>query len=70
MVFKRHPTLAQAAERMKYHSHRDLREIQRIARLLPDDEVFHVRRSWSSKYSKMWKRWLDEKGPEIVIVFE
>jgi len=72
MVFRgsRHPTLARAAERMKYHSHEDLREIQRIARLLPDEDVFRVRRRWSPKYSKMWKRWLDNKGPDLVIVFE
>lgn len=72
MVFRRshHPTLAQAALRMKHHSHRDLREIQRIARLLPDEQVFRVNRPWSSKYNKLWKRWLDNKGPDVVIVFE
>ncbi|KAG1888641.1 hypothetical protein F4604DRAFT_962364 [Suillus subluteus] len=63
-----HPTHAQAAIRMKYHSHRDLREMQRIARLLPDEQV--LRRPWSPRYSKLWKRWLDNKGPDIVIVFE
>ncbi|KAG2363715.1 hypothetical protein BDR07DRAFT_1215258, partial [Suillus spraguei] len=70
MVFRgsHHPTLAQAAVRMKYHSHRDLREMQRIARLLPDEPV--LRRPWSPKYSKLWKRWLDSKGPDIVVVFE
>ncbi|KAG2096034.1 hypothetical protein BD769DRAFT_1300813, partial [Suillus cothurnatus] len=70
MVFRgpRHPTLAQAAVRMKYHSHRDLKEMQRIARLLPDEQV--LRRPWSPKYSKLWKRWLDNKGPDIVVVFE
>lgn len=70
MVFRgsRHPTLAQAAVRMKYHSHRDLKEMQRIARLLPDEQV--LRRPWSPKYSNLWKQWLDNKGPDIVIVFE
>ncbi|KAG2035316.1 hypothetical protein BDR03DRAFT_531281 [Suillus americanus] len=70
MVFRgpHHPTLAQAAIRMKYHSHRDLREMQRIARLLSDEQV--LRRPWSPKYSKLWKRWLDNKGPDVVIVFE
>ncbi|KAG1740335.1 hypothetical protein EDB19DRAFT_781160 [Suillus lakei] len=70
MVFRgsHHPTFAQAAARMKYHSYRDLREIQRIARLLPDEQV--LRRPWSPKYSKLWKQWLDNKGPDIVIVFE
>ncbi|OAX41103.1 hypothetical protein K503DRAFT_686129, partial [Rhizopogon vinicolor AM-OR11-026] len=72
MVFRgsRHPTLAQATQRMKYHSHRDLREIQRIARLLSDEEVFRIHQLWSPKYSKMWKQWLDNKGPDIAIVFE
>ncbi|KAF9236637.1 hypothetical protein BU15DRAFT_63806 [Melanogaster broomeanus] len=35
-----HPTLAQAAAQMKYYSNRDLREIRRIARLVPDEQVF------------------------------
>ncbi|KAG2153740.1 uncharacterized protein EDB93DRAFT_212525 [Suillus bovinus] len=70
MVFREshHPTLAQAAVRMKYYSHRDLKEMQRIARLLSDEQV--LRRPWSPKYSKLWKRWLDTKGPDVVIVFE
>ncbi|KAG1731979.1 uncharacterized protein EDB91DRAFT_702185 [Suillus paluster] len=72
MVFRgsHHPTLSQAAARIKYHSYRDLREIHRIARLLPDEEVFRVRRPWSQKYSKIWKQWLNNKGPDVVIVFE
>ncbi|KIJ59429.1 hypothetical protein HYDPIDRAFT_100710 [Hydnomerulius pinastri MD-312] len=76
MVFQgsRHPTLAQASERMKYHSNQDLREIQRIARLLPDEQVFRSRgkgkAKWSIKYKNMWKSWLERKGTDLVIVFE
>ncbi|KAG1786329.1 uncharacterized protein HD556DRAFT_640436 [Suillus plorans] len=70
MVFRGsyHPTLAQAVVRMKYYSHRDLKEMQRIARFLSDEQV--LRRPWSPKYSELWKRWLDTKGPDVVIVFE
>ncbi|KAF8844784.1 hypothetical protein BDN67DRAFT_894215 [Paxillus ammoniavirescens] len=76
MVFEGslHPTLAQAATQMKYYSNRDLREIQRIARLVPDDQVFSSRGSgkakWTAKYSDMWKSWLERKGVDLVIVFE
>lgn len=61
---------------MKYYSKRDLREIQRIARLLPDEQVFgskgrRTRKAKGAmKYSEMWKKWLDNKGLDLVIVFE
>lgn len=61
---------------MKYYSNRDLREIQRIARLLPDEQVFgpklqgarKTRRA--TKYGDMWENWLEAKGVDLVIVFE
>jgi len=61
---------------MKYYSNRDLREIQRIAKLLPDEQVFapkyrgagREKAMW--KYSEIWKRWLENKGMDLVIVFE
>lgn len=71
-----HPTLAQAAVQMKYYSNRDLREMQRIARLVPDEEVFgpkgkRARKAKrSTKYSDMWQNWLENKGVDLVIVFE
>ncbi|KAF9224523.1 hypothetical protein BS17DRAFT_703158, partial [Gyrodon lividus] len=76
MVFEgsRHPTLAQAAAQMKYYSNRDLREMQRIARLVPDEQVFRSRMNgkakWMAKYSGMWKNWLEKKGMDLVVVFE
>lgn len=71
-----HPTLAEAAVQMKYYSSRDLREIQRIARLLPDEHVFRPKGkgAWkakeSTKYHDMWRKWLENKGMDLVIVFE
>lgn len=61
---------------IKYYSNRDLREIQHIARLLPDEQVFDLK--WkgtrkakgSTKYSEMWRNWLENKGTDLVIVFE
>ncbi|KIK81126.1 hypothetical protein PAXRUDRAFT_833068 [Paxillus rubicundulus Ve08.2h10] len=76
MVFEgsRHPTLAQATKQMKYYSNRDLREMQRIARLVPDEQIFRSRApgkvKWAAKYSDMWKSWLERKGVDLVIVFE
>ncbi|KAH0839448.1 hypothetical protein J3R83DRAFT_236 [Lanmaoa asiatica] len=61
---------------MKYYSNRDLREIQRIARLLPDEQVFGPKRrgtrkaKGTTKYSGMWQSWLENKGMDLVIVFE
>ena len=61
---------------MKYYSDRDLHEIQRIARLLPDEEVFGRKRKRArrlkrtTKYSEMWQSWLENKGMDLVIVFE
>lgn len=60
---------------MKYYSNRDLREIQRIARLLPDEQVFgpkgRARKvKGTTKYSEMWTGWLENKGMDLVIVFE
>ncbi|KAG8218166.1 hypothetical protein J3R82DRAFT_3715 [Butyriboletus roseoflavus] len=71
-----HPTLGEAAVWMKYYSKRDLREIQRIARLLPDEQVFGSKgrgtrkESGATKYREMWKSWLENKGMDLVIVFE
>ncbi|KAH7930346.1 hypothetical protein BV22DRAFT_74430 [Leucogyrophana mollusca] len=72
MVFRGslHPTLAQAASALKYYSRQDLREIQRIARLLPDAQVFTPHFRWTYRYKRMWKNWLARKGPDLVIVFE
>ncbi|KAG9309826.1 hypothetical protein JVU11DRAFT_10205 [Chiua virens] len=79
MVFQdacRHPTFAQAAKQIKYYSDRDLREIQRIARLLPDEQVFgpkgkHVGKlKDATRYKTMWQHWSENKGMDLVIVFE
>ncbi|KAH7903244.1 hypothetical protein BJ138DRAFT_1168400 [Hygrophoropsis aurantiaca] len=72
MVFRGplHPTLTQAASLMKYHSPRDLREIHRIAHLLPDAEVFNPLYKRTNRYKRMWKDWLERKGPDLTIVFE
>lgn len=61
---------------MKYYSHSDLKEIQRISRLLPDEQVFGPARlgarkaKRATKYKEMWQRWLENKGMDLVIVFE
>ncbi|KAF8548307.1 hypothetical protein OG21DRAFT_779213 [Imleria badia] len=78
MVFQDscHPTLAQAGMQMKYYSNRDLREIQRIARLLPDEQVFGPKgkgtrkAKGTTKFRAMWQSWLENKGMDLVIVFE
>ncbi|KAH7888208.1 hypothetical protein F5I97DRAFT_1792568, partial [Phlebopus sp. FC_14] len=73
MVFRdlHHPTLAQAATRIKYHSNEDLREMQRIAKLLPDEQVFRVRGNvkGTNKYRNMWRKWLENKEVDLVVVF-
>ncbi|TBU37999.1 hypothetical protein BD309DRAFT_994742 [Dichomitus squalens] len=64
-----HPTIREAPEQIKYYSSRDRREIHRISRLLPDSRAF--RRELRDKaYAKMWKNWLDTKGPDVAVVFE
>ena len=61
---------------MKYYSNRDLREIHRIARLLPDEQVFgskgkETRKAkGTTKFPEMWQSWLENKGMDLVIVFE
>ncbi|KAI0687293.1 hypothetical protein C8Q76DRAFT_300820 [Earliella scabrosa] len=66
-----HPTTKEAQEQIKYYSSRDRREILRISRLLSDEEVRNRRRTpWTPRYAKMWKDWLDTKGPDVAIVFE
>lgn len=75
MVFpdRLHPTLTQAARRIKQHSSRDLREILRISRLAPVRKAFradgHEERC-ATKYRKLWQAYLDQRSMDLVIVFE
>jgi len=65
-----HPTLSQAQKLMKYYSNRDLKEMYRISRLLPDEEVSRGSAKSTGRYKEMWTKWLNTKGPDNVIVFE
>ncbi|KAH9843522.1 uncharacterized protein C8Q71DRAFT_2398 [Rhodofomes roseus] len=72
MVFRGplHPTLKEAAKLMKNYSSRDRREMRRITRMLTDEEVFLHKIPWTPAYRKIWRRWLQTKGPDMVIAFE
>lgn len=67
---QRHPTLREAEKLMKNFSSRDRREMRRIAKMLTDEEVFVRKAAWTSEYRDIWRRYLDTKGPDIVISFE
>ncbi|KAH9916799.1 uncharacterized protein B0H18DRAFT_1087258 [Fomitopsis serialis] len=72
MVFRGplHPTLKQAGKLMKNYSGRDRKEMRRIARMLTDEEVFLHKIPWTPVYRDIWRRWLETKGPDIMISFE
>ncbi|KAI6033803.1 hypothetical protein BKA83DRAFT_4181258 [Pisolithus microcarpus] len=75
MVFpdRPHPTLTQAARRIKQHSPRDLREILRISRLAPIGKAFRAdgdQERYTTKYKKLWQAYLDQRSMDLVIVFE
>ena len=65
-----HPTLEAAKEQINYFSSRDRREILRISRLATDKDVFGGVLIWTPRYARLWKRWLQSKGPDVAIVFE
>ncbi|KIK16485.1 hypothetical protein PISMIDRAFT_686291, partial [Pisolithus microcarpus 441] len=68
-----HPTLTQAARRIKQHSPRDLREILRISRLAPIGKAFRAdgdQERYTTKYKKLWQAYLDQRSMDLVIVFE
>ncbi|KAI0751745.1 hypothetical protein C8Q80DRAFT_1071808, partial [Daedaleopsis nitida] len=67
-----HPTTNEAREQIRFYSSRDRREILRISRMLGDREVFQNRgkTAWTPRYAKIWKDWLDTKGPDVAVVFE
>ncbi|KZT63989.1 hypothetical protein DAEQUDRAFT_679385 [Daedalea quercina L-15889] len=65
-----HPTLKKADKLMRNYSSRDRREMRRIARMLTDEEVFARKNPWTPVYRDIWRRWLETKGPDIVISFE
>jgi len=81
---KIHPTVTQASTLMKYFSRRDLKEVYRISRSKPGSGCSSDSDTWSSfdghyaewrtgrknKYRKRWSRYLEEKSPDVVIVFE
>ena len=54
---------------MKNYSNRDLQEMYRISRLLSDDEVFGGAAKYTERYKDMWTKWLNTKGPDVVIIF-
>ncbi|KAI9512771.1 hypothetical protein F5148DRAFT_1161479 [Russula earlei] len=64
------PTRSEAAKLIKYLSMRDRREIARIARLVSDEAAAQKGFSPSPMYQVLWTRWLQHKGPDLVIVFE
>ncbi|KAI6122889.1 hypothetical protein EDD16DRAFT_1569407 [Pisolithus croceorrhizus] len=68
-----HPTLTQAARRIKRHSPRDLREILRISRLAPIGKAFRTdgdEGSCTTKYQELWQAYLEQTSMDLVIVFE
>ncbi|KAF8189671.1 hypothetical protein BJ912DRAFT_360856 [Pholiota molesta] len=56
-----HPTIAEANKLRNLHSASELRMIDHIARMLPDDKVFsgkaHRARPWTPKYEAIWLAW-------------
>lgn len=74
MVFRGplHPTLKEAKKQIKNYSSRDRQQIFKISRMLSDEEVFGMygkRVEWCPRYQTMWKEWLQNKGPDVAIVF-
>jgi hypothetical protein len=55
---------------IRYLSTRDRREIARIARLIPDEAATQKGFSPSPVYRDLWASWLQNKGPDLTIVFE
>lgn len=65
-----HPTLREAEKLKENYSARDRREMRRIARMQTDGEVFARKGPWTPVYRDIWRRYLETKGPDIVISFE
>ena len=55
---------------MTHFSTRDRREMRRVARMLTDEEVFARKVPWTPAYRDIWRRYLETKGPDIVVSFE
>ncbi|EPS97829.1 hypothetical protein FOMPIDRAFT_1031799 [Fomitopsis schrenkii] len=72
MVFRGplHTTLREAEKLKKDYTARDHREMRRMARMLTDEEVFASKGPWTPVYRGIWRRYLETKGPDIVISFE
>ena len=60
--------MKQAERLRKSYSNRDLQEMNRICRMLSDEDVFR-RTSRTLKYRDIWQTWLETKGPDIAIIF-
>ncbi|KAJ7174604.1 hypothetical protein C8R46DRAFT_1081385 [Mycena filopes] len=71
MVFPgpRHPSISQAAMLRDGFSAGDRREIRRISRMLPDEEVFGAKARWRPKYRRIWREWLAREGRRGEVVF-
>ncbi|KAJ7166039.1 hypothetical protein C8R46DRAFT_1096935 [Mycena filopes] len=71
MVFPgpRHPSISQAAMLRESFSAGDRREIRRISRMLPDEEVFGLKARWRPKYREIWREWLAREGRSAEVVF-
>ncbi|KAF7309907.1 hypothetical protein MIND_00363000 [Mycena indigotica] len=73
MVFAgpRHPTISQASQMRKHLSTADKREIHRISRMLPDEQVFGRKaKSWTPKYRDIWRRRLARTDKDVSVFFE
>jgi len=64
------PSLREAAKMVKYISTRDRKEIARIARLVSDETAAEKGFSPSPIYWNLWESWLQQKEPDLTIVFE
>ena len=64
------PSRSEAVKAIRYLSTRDRREIARIARLVPDEVAAQRGFSPSPTYRGLWTNWLEQKGPDLAIVFE
>ncbi|KAI0303022.1 hypothetical protein BC826DRAFT_325202 [Russula brevipes] len=64
------PSRRMATKMIRYLSTRDRREIARIARLIPDEAAAQKGFSPSPVYRDLWASWLQNKGPDLTIVFE
>lgn len=78
-VAKVHPTPVQASKLIKRFSNRDLHEISRMSRSVTDHDkeyLFSAERvegevhRQARKHKRRWQRWLERKGPDLVIIFE